>query len=320
MITNRDPATFPFARFEYEQHRFPGSDWGIIKRSDTGAEIGTPFNMKRGTYNVVDNEKLMRLIDKIQAGAAKEGVEIIIKTAGTLAEGARQFVSFEIVGMSELQVGHRKINSFLSLLKGLDKQVSFTFANSTITVCCANTFQMVQDDTGAPLYGTVKLTKYSDLKIDEVPLIIRSFVSGNEALLAKLKQWESIGITETQSDQLFAAWLGDVGQPMSTRMSGIVARLKKLHVIGKGNKGETALDAFNAVTEYYTHESAGETTNPTKQLESSEIGDGAEKKAQFFSFLVKHLATSEAFQGVCKIGETILVASATEQKRRAAAK
>lgn len=319
-IKNRDAATFPFARFEYVTHRFPGSSWGIIRCSDNNLEVGVPFNVAKGSYYVMNNERLQTFIDVLQAGVEKEGLRLSIQTAGTLDVRNRQFVSFKIEGLDELEVGHRKINSFLSLLKGLDKQISFTFVNSTITVCCANTFQMVKDDTGAPLYGKIKFTKNCELKIAEVPLIVRSFVSGNEALIKKLKQWESIGMTPIQAEQLFATWLGDLDKPMSTRMNGIIARLKELHVIGKGNKGETALDAFNAVTDYYTHESAGETDNVSKQLESSEIGDGAEKKVQFFDFLAKSLESSAAFQGVCKMGETILVAYSAEQKRRAAAK
>lgn len=314
VITNKDPETFPFARFEYVAEKFPNSRWSILRCSDTKHEIGVPFDAK--SYYVMNNEKFQAFIETLQAGIEKEGLKLSIETAGTLKDRNHQFVSFKINGMDEIEAGGRKIRSFLSILKGLDKLMSFTFVNSTITVCCANTFAIVNDDTGAPLYGRIKFTQNCALKIAEVPLIVRSFVSGNESLLKKLNAWHNIGITPLQAEQMFAAWLGEIDLPMSTRLSNIVQRLKALHVTGKGNKGETALDAFNAVTEYYTHESAGDSKDPMKQFESSEIGDGAKSKGEFFDFLVKSLVSSDMFTGVCKIGENILVATTSDSKAK----
>lgn len=317
-INNWDPVTFPFARFEFVAKRWPDSQWSIIKRSDTGKEVGVPFKEK--SYFVFTNKKRMEWIDVLTAGVEKAGCKLKIKTAGTLKGGERQFVSFEIEGLDKLEAGEREIRSFLSLLTGIDKQMSFTLVNSTITVCCKNTFQMANDDTGAPLYAKVKFTQNCELKIDEVPKIVESFISGNETLLKKLKHWHSIGVTVTQAEQMFAHWLGDVDKPMSTRLGNIVQRLKELHVKGKGNKGETALDAFNAATEYFTHFSAGESDDATKQIESSEIGDGARSKAEFFDYLSKAFETGETFQGICKVGETILVAYKADQVRKAQAR
>lgn len=314
-IVNKDPKTFPFARFEYIAEKFPNSKYSIIRCSDTKHEIGVPFtNSYQGLE--MDNSGLMNFIEILQAGIEKEGLKLTIETAGTLKDRNQQFVSFKINGMDEIEAGGRKIRSFLSILKGLDKLTSFTFVNSTITVCCANTFAMVNDDTGAPLYGKVKFTKNCALKIAEVPLIVRSFVSGNESLLKRLNSWHNIGMTPVQAESIFAAWLGDNELPMSTRLANIVQRLKALHIGGKGNKGETALDAFNAVTEYYTHESAGETKDPMKQFESSEIGDGAKSKGEFFDFLVKSLVSSDMFTAVCKVGQNILIATANDSKAK----
>src|SRR5579864_4802261 len=244
VITPGDVATDPFARFEYNAVRFPGSSWHILKCSDTGHEVGVPF--QTDSYTVVNNSKMFAFLEKLQSGIEKQGLKLVIMSEGTLRNRFNQFWSFKIAGLDKLEVGGREIRSFLSLLKSLDKTVSFTFVNSTITVCCANTFKMVQDDTGAPLYGKVKLTKNADVKIAEIPLIVEAFVSGNNALLKRLNEWHSIEVTSTQAEQLFAAWLGDADKPLSTRMHNIILRLKELHgPKGKGNKGETALDAFN---------------------------------------------------------------------------
>jgi hypothetical protein len=299
--------SFPFNRFEYAAEAFPNSKWSVLRTTDNGREVGVPFDAK--SYSVFTNAKRKTFLEKLISGIEKTGIQCAVETAGTLKDRSKQFVSVRLVGLDQLQAGGRKIESFLSLLTAIDKSLSFTLVNSTLTVCCANTFEAAKNQTGAPLYAKVKMTRNADFKIDEVPLIVESFVSGNNELLAQLNQWHSIGVTNIQAETIFAAWLGTEGQPMSTRLAGIVNRLRELHATGKGNKGETALDAFEAVTEYYTHESAGETDNVLKQFESSEIGAGAQAKAEFFDYLVKTFETTATFDGICKVGENILVAT-----------
>lgn len=317
-VINHNDATYPFFNFEYKAEKFPRSRWSILRCTDNGQEVGVPFD--DSSYFVFDNAKTRKWIDVLQAGIERQGLQLVIKTAGTLRNRGQQFTSFEIVGLDKLQAGGREIRSFLSLLKAIDKSMSFTLVNSTITVCCKNTFKAVKDDTGAPLYAKVKFTRNAEPKIDEVPKIVECFISGNNALLKKLNHWHSIGVTPVQAEQMFAAWLGNPTAPMSARMGNIITRLKELHVTGKGNKGETALDAFNAVTEYYTHESAGDTDSATKQFESSEIGTGAENKALFFDYLTKAFDTGDTFTGICKVGESILVAYNKARIDKAAAK
>ena len=304
VIDINDPATSIPARFEYVEEKFPGSQWSILHCSDNGQEVGVPFKAK--SYTVMNMAKLRKFIETLQAGIEKLGLKVIIETTGTINDRARQFVSFRIDGLDKFTVDGREIHSFLNVLNSIDKSCHVTFANQTFTVCCQNTFAMAKDGQGAPLYGKVKHTAGMDLKLAEVPLIVESFITGNKAIFAKLNEWTAIGMTATQAECLFAAWLGDAG--LSTRSANMIDRLKELFAHGKGNKGETAFDAFNAATEYYTHESAGKSDDIAKQWQSSEQGDGARSKTEFFDYLGKALVTSEIFAGVCKCGDAILVA------------
>ena len=304
VIDINDPATSIPARFEYVEEKFPDSQWSILRCSDNGQEAGVPFKAK--SYTVMNMAKLRKFIETLQAGIEKLGLQVVIETTGTINDRARQFVSFRIDGLDKFTVDGREIHSFLNVLNSIDKSCHVTFANQTFTVCCQNTFAMAKDGQGAPLYGKVKHTAGMDLKLAEVPLIVESFITGNKAIFAKLNEWTAIGMTATQAECLFAAWLGDAG--LSTRSANMIDRLKELFAKGKGNKGETAFDAFNAATEYYTHESAGKSDDTAKQWQSSEQGDGARSKAEFFDYLAKSLASSEIFAGVCRCGDAILVA------------
>jgi hypothetical protein len=59
---------------------------------------------------------------------------------------------------------------------------------------------------------------------------------------------------------------------------------------GAGNKGLTLADAFSAITDFYSHESAGE--DKSKQFVSSEFGDGARSKREGMAFLTECLDKS----------------------------
>ena len=75
---------------------------------------------------------------------------------------------------------------------------------------------------------------------------------------------------------------------MSSRTFNTVTRLAELFQRGAGNNGETLLDAFSAVTDFYSHESSGGADQPgfrVKQALSSEFGSASRKKQDFFSNL-----------------------------------
>jgi hypothetical protein len=132
-------------------------------------------------------------------------------------------------------------------------------------------------------------------------------------MLGKLKEWASFPVGLADAENVFAAWIADgrKGEDLSTRSVNIIERLAYLFAKGKGNKGETALDLFQAVTEYYTHENAGKREtgdDPTKQMESSDFGDGASAKSEFFQTLVGLTESSDKFKGFARVGDTILIA------------
>jgi uncharacterized protein (DUF736 family) len=86
---------------------------------------------------------------------------------------------------------------------------------------------------------------------------------------------------------------------------------------GAGNNGETLLDAFSAVTDYYSHESSGGEDQPgfrTKQYLSSEFGSAAKKKQDFFRTLFKVSNDApefdrENFRATVENGKRVLAAA-----------
>jgi len=86
---------------------------------------------------------------------------------------------------------------------------------------------------------------------------------------------------------------------------------------GAGNNGETLLDAFSAVTDYYSHESSGGADQPgfrMKQTISSEFGSASRKKQDFFNALFYSKAKDDptfrrdSFDALVSRGNTVIKA------------
>jgi hypothetical protein len=261
------------------------------------------------------------------------GLKWRITTTGNLQSRERSFITIQILdeSLTTLKIGGREFQAFLNCLNSIPSNsgCTVTFANNNFCVCCRNTFaHCLQDKSGAKLHVAIKHTKGMKLALGDVPTLIQAYFQNNAKLFANLKAFESIPVALGEAEAYFAAYLqrdeaklgtGDLPgnltdkNELSTRAFNTVSRLKEL--FGKkatGNNGKDMLDMFSAVTEYYTHESAGETEDQTKQFESSEHGSGAQNKAMFYAWLVRTLngATKAKFSAIAKVGETLLVAYA----------
>jgi hypothetical protein len=90
---------------------------------------------------------------------------------------------------------------------------------------------------------------------------------------------------DLEGSQSLSGFMTGEKRKLSTRAGNTVERLGELFVRGAGNRGETMLDCFSAVTDFYSHESSGG-ENRLKQLASSEFGAGANAKARAWQGLV----------------------------------
>jgi hypothetical protein len=339
-------------RFEYvpSQLTLPSgkkSKYQILTCSDNGIEVGRPFNPS--TYTLLNNADFLGVGEQIANGLDKLGVKCKLVSSGTLMERDRQFYCFKLDGHEELKIDDKRtVRMFMNCLNSIPSSAgcTVTFANNGFVVCCRNTFAKAlrkADDT--EFHASLKHSKGLKPMLKDIPLMVESFISGNAKLLTQLKAFTSFPVTLDDAGLVFSAFIGkdksrlpvtakDIAEltvdkflllagmndkaELTTRSANMVERLKTLFTRGDGNKGESALDVFQAVTQYYTHESAGDSDDKLKQVQSSEIGSGAIAKADFFDMLIAATQSRSRWQGVAKIGQSILVAwDKTRQGREA---
>jgi hypothetical protein len=95
-------------------------------------------------------------------------------------------------------------------------------------------------------------------------------------------------LTVDSARPLFAGWLGEGAERLSTQAVNTTDELVALYRTGAGNRGETLLDGISAVTDFYSHFSSRGEKNEgfkLKQWTSSEFGAGARAKTDFLSSL-----------------------------------
>lgn len=286
-----------------------GSGVFILTGSDDGQRIGKPFEE---TYSVFSNKDTVYMIEAIIAKLEKLGVHPEIVTSGSVENREKTFVTIKIPENEKFIIDGREFKLFLDILNGFGGKSKVVLNNSNVCVCCANTYKMaLHDDSGAFRFSVPHRRNLKAMISEVVELIPAAFESSlkcNREFENHLKNFAQFPIGLTDCENVFAWFLGQSAEPISTRTANQINRLQALFVRGKGNKGETAFDLFQAATEYYTHESAGESDDVTKQFDSSEFGSGAEKKQLFFSALCELVNSKEKFAAAGRIGETILLA------------
>ncbi len=289
--------------------------YSILTCSDTGAIVGKPF---ADSYGLLNNGDFIGVIESICNVLDSRGLKWKVTTTGTLANRERMFISLEIEPDASTEtIDGREFHAFLNCLNSIpsNQGCTVTFANNTFCVCCKNTFaHVLHGRDGSKFHAALKHSRGLKAALNDIPVLVEAYFSGNEKLFANLKTFNVFPVSISEAEEFLAAFIGrDLKgnltdkTELKTRSGNMVEKLKELFVKGKGNKGETAFDLFQGVTEFYTHFSAGQSEDTSKQFESSEGGAGYQSKNEFYQWLLAATQSTSNWQGICKVGNTLLV-------------
>ncbi len=273
----------------------------ILTCSDVPSlQIGKPFDPE--TYSVITNKRLLEIVSKALAGTKHQIVSL-----GSLCNREKVFLTISLEALKDFKVGGREFEAFLNFGNGLANGTSFFCNTSNTCTVCDNTYSMNLAHKGKALDVRLKHTKNMEAEIQNLPEIIDGAVGVTMEFRETLNSLSKVPATLIQAERTFAGFMiddGDVKKArelgskarqsdvLSTRSLNQVTRLTELFSRGAGNKGKDFLDVFSAVTDYYTHESAGG-SDKRKQFESSEIGSGLRKKNEFFELVTNDKSRDE---------------------------
>jgi len=259
----------------------PLEGWSFFRCSDDGKPAGVPV---AESYIALSNARFWEIVQN-----AVGGTGATIESAGTIYDRCRRFVTVKLgTDLDTFKVGDREFNNRFSLLDSIDGSTNFYGVNSSTCVVCANTFAVVMGDHSGEFRFKIRHSKNILPKIENMEKAIDQFLGVTAQFKKALSIANEIPVTPVDARSLFAGWAATDTNGMSSRSFNTVTRLTELFNRGAGNNGETLLDAFSAVTDYYSHESSGGADQPgfrMKQTISSEFGSGSRKKQDFFANL-----------------------------------
>jgi hypothetical protein len=252
--------------------------WSYFRCTDDGKPVGKPVPE---TYSAVTNERFWEIVQN-----AVGGTGAVIESAGTVFDRCRRFVTVNLqTDLDTFKVGDRVFKNRFSLLDSIDQSTNLYGVNSSTCVVCSNTFAMAMGDRSGEFRFKLRHSKNLVPKIENMEKAIDQFIGVTAQFQQALKIANEIPVKLDQARPLFAGWIAEETNGLSTRSFNTVGRLTELFTRGAGNRGETLLDAFSAVTDFYSHESSGGQDQPgfrMKQTISSDFGAAAKRKQDFF--------------------------------------
>lgn len=272
--------------FPYEIERLPLpplEGWSYFRCTDDAQPCGVPV---RDSYTAISNSRFWEIVNNAVGGSGA-----VVESAGTLFDRCRRFVTVKLnTDVDTFNVGGRDFKNRFSLLDSIDGSTNFYGINSSTCVVCSNTFAAVMGDKSGEFHFKLRHSKNLVPRIENMEKAIETFIGVTAQFKRALEIAHEIPVSVPNAREMFAGWVVSDREGISRRSYNTIGRLTDLFVGGAGNRGETLLDAFSAVTDYYTHESSGGEDQPgfrMKQTISSEFGAANRKKQDFFRQIFK---------------------------------
>jgi phage/plasmid-like protein (TIGR03299 family) len=204
-----------------------------IVRDDNDRGLGTVSP----EYEIVQNETLLGLIKPLE----QEGL-LKIENVGHLQHGASVFIQARI--QEEFQVMGESYRSYVTFLNGHVGNKSVAIGTSTVRVICENTFAMA--------YADISEKFRHQIGVNEKVLETQAVNNYVTACMDKYSQQvERLASRRCDADDLRVAIDRIFGEKFESSKK---ERVQDLFRRGAGNEGVSFYDAFNAVTDFTSHE------------------------------------------------------------------
>jgi hypothetical protein len=190
------------------------------------------------------------------------GLDDSIAFTTTLFRGRRQTIAKEITEASFKDGNKHEVKSYINLCNSVDGSWKFFVNISEIRTVCFNTAS-----ANIGIGGTSCKHRPDAMAafLKRFPAIFAQALKDHKSSANDYLRLAGIEMTLEQAQRFFAALLvkGEDDAKLSrVAYNRVEGDLSSLFVKGKGNYGVSAADAYNAVTEYYTHNYSEEANAP----------------------------------------------------------
>ena len=240
-------------------------EYKILLASDDWLPIGEPYASSYCPSSIA------MFWEVVRQGMGETEYKIV--SAGTVDNRRKIFASLKVT--EGFEVAGRKFDDFITVLDSFDKSTALTAKYLNFCTVCNNTF-MASLSSGTEI-GKAKHTKMLEINVEKLISAIDGFAGTSNLFKEMLQRAHEKPCTKDEAKSWAA---GIEGRNMSKGTNGLVqkvARIGELFESGRGNEGKTRLDAFQALTEFETHESSNR-KEPGSQSYTSNWGASAATK------------------------------------------
>jgi len=219
-------------------------EFKILLANDDWLPIGDPY----GTS--YQPSSINMFWDVIKKGMGQTPYQIV--SAGTVDNRRKIFASLKVT--EGFEVAGRQFDDFITVLDSFDKTTALTAKYLNFCTVCNNTF-MASMASGVEL-GKAKHTQMLEVNVSRLIDAIDGFAGTSNMFKSMLQRAHDVQCSRDEAK----AWAAGIhGRNMDKGTNALVqkaARIGELFDSGRGNEGRTRLDAFQALTEFETHESS----------------------------------------------------------------
>lgn len=255
-------------------------------RSSDGSVLGVVGNR----YTPLQNAEAFAFFDPIVAAGLAN-----LETAGSLRDGQRVWILCRVLtGGSDVSiVGDDIVRKFILLSNGHDGSLAVRVGFTPVRVVCANTLAMAHQD-GASQLIRLKHSASIVANLDRVREIMNLANQSFEATADQYRQLARHDISQKDLETYVRFVLGHGATKdadLSTRAKNQIENVISLFETGRGNtvKGVrgTAWAAYNAVTEFLSHENGADAD---KRYNSLWFGQNADRNSLALSAALELVA------------------------------
>lgn len=288
----------------------PGQDFYAIAQDDKQTVGGAVGKVWRSP----DNRVLLQFFKDAIAGSGYD-----ICSVGTVDNRTEFFV--DAVGKLKSVAG-RERKPYVGLNRMFGGMGSVIIGAHETVMQCANTTYLFRSSVAGA--ERVKNTLSIFERLPQVKIAIQEMKAIQLGFDLALEDGAKYLLGNDTARAGFVGFVSKSGK-FGTRGINRVNRLMQLFKDGNGNSGVNATDWFNAVTDYFTHESVGESSSDNggdtkemtivKQWYSSEHGTAATVKMELAQLLFPNgTFASDTFNGFVKAGHGFIEKLDKDQK------
>ena len=234
-----------------EQYNYHETGHFVTIRSDTGKPIGNVGKK----YEVLQNKDAFEPFRVISDYGFK------LHTAGVIDEGKKVWILAKTP--ESYQVGDDMIQDFILMYTSHDGSSGSCFRDTPIRVVCNNTLELALSKNMNHQYN-LRHTASINQRVKDLTNALEARKGNVAQAIDKMSRFHDYQMSPTELQYYVEAvmpWLKnrhkesipEMGIFVRNRAKPVYETITDLFFNGKGNKGKTLWDAYNAITEYHDH-------------------------------------------------------------------